>query len=216
MTHKLMIKTHNITGLKYLCYTRKKDHDSYNGSGKVWKSHLEEHGYNFSTELIFETEDIEEFKKVSIQKSNEYDIINSNEWANLKNEEGDGGDTVSNKRWITDGAVDRYINKDDDIPLGWKLGRSNCVFNDKNKQREFSQRIDTSERSKSIKRAWAEGKMDSRDNSKCGVRGDLNPANRLEVREKISISMKSKSAELSERIKKHKPWEKSSRGHVKN
>lgn len=214
--HKLLLKTHNKTGLKYLCYTQKIDHDSYPGSGVAWKAHLNEHGYDFSTILLFETSDYDEFKRIAIQKSLEFNVVESDEWANLKLEEGDGGDTISRKRWITDGVVDRYLSVESNIPDGWRYGRSKCVFNDPMKQREFSKRADTSERGKSIKHAWDTGKMDHRDNSKCGVRGDLNPAKKLENRKKISDSMKLRSEELSIRIKKHKPWEKSSRGHGKS
>lgn len=32
-TYKLMIKTHNVTGKKYLCITRRDDYISYKGSG---------------------------------------------------------------------------------------------------------------------------------------------------------------------------------------
>lgn len=214
--HKLMIKTHNKTGLKYLCYTQKDDHVSYTGSGVLWKIHLDEHDCDFSTELIFETEDYTKFKQTAIQKSIEFDVVDSDEWANLKIEEGDGGDTVSRKRWITDGNIDKYMNVDSILPDGWKFGRSNCVFNDPEKQSDFSKRADYIMRGKSIKKAWDDGKMNHRDNSKCGVSGDDNPSKKPENRKKISDSMKLRSAELSIRMKKHKPWEKSSRGHGKS
>lgn len=184
--HKLLIKTHKTTGLKYLCYTQKKDHISYTGSGLAWKLHLEEHGYDFDTIVVYESENYDDFKKVAIEKSKEYDIVNSNEWANLKLEEGDGGDTVSKKRWITNGSKDKYINIDSELPYGWKYGRSNCIFNDSKKQSEFAKRADVIERGKSIKNAWASGKMDHRNHSACGVKGDLNPAKRPDVKKKMS------------------------------
>lgn len=184
--HKLLIKTHKTTGLKYLCYTQKKDHISYTGSGLVWKLHLEEYGYTFDTIVVYESENYDDFKKVAIEKSKEYDVVNSNEWANLKLEEGDGGDTVSKKRWITNGSIDKYINIDSELPQGWKYGRSNCIFNDPKKQSEFAKRANVIERGKAIKNAWASGKMDHRNHSLCGVKGDLNPAKRPEVKKKMS------------------------------
>jgi hypothetical protein len=193
-THKLMIKTHKITKLKYLCYTKSdgEKYDSYKGSGKLWKSHLKKYGNDITTELIFESDNFEQFKKIAIEKSLEYDVVNSDSWANLKIEEGDGGDTVSNKKWITDGQKDKYINRDEDVPVGWKLGRSNCIFNDREKQREFGKKCDLKKRGAAIKKAWDDGKMNNRDHSKCGVRGEANSSKRLEVRNKISNSRKKK------------------------
>lgn len=185
--HKLMVKTHDVTGLKYLCYTRKegKAYDSYLGSGTEWERHLSLYGEFITTELVYETEDLNEFKEFARNYSYKNNIVESKEWANLRIEEGDGGDTVSNKIWITDGKVDRYHNKDEVIPEGWTRGRSNCVFNDPKIQKEFTSRVDRKKAGKGIKRAWDEGRF-NRDHSKCGVRGDQNPAKRSEVKEEIS------------------------------
>lgn len=204
MTHKLMIKVHNKTGLKYLCYTQSTGvyYDSYKGSGKHWKKHLKKHGDDISTTLIFESNDYTEFKKYAIEKSVEFDIVNSYEWANLKPEDGTGGDTVSNKKWITNGSSDVYINKDDPLPEGWRYGRSNCVFKDPSKQREFASKVDIEFRGSKIKEAWDSGKMDVRDHSKCGSSGDDNPAKRPEVREKIRIAALKDSANRAERMSK--------------
>ena len=38
--YTLMIKTHNITGLKYLCKTVNSEPHKYMGSGKYWKKHF--------------------------------------------------------------------------------------------------------------------------------------------------------------------------------
>lgn len=190
MTHKLMIKTHVETGLKYLCYTQSegKTYSKYKGSGKLWIRHLKKYGENITTELIFESDSYDEFKAVAIQKSHEFNVVEDSSWANLRIEEGDGGDTVSNKRWITNGQVDKYILKDLDIPEGWRAGRSRCVFNDPNAQREFQERVDYAKRGKSIKKAWDNGKMDKRDNTNIG-QSNYKP----EVKEKIRAALKGKS-----------------------
>ena len=54
--HKLMIKTHNVTGLKYLCYTKKagSSYDEYLGSGKLWKEHLKQYGKDILIQLHYE------------------------------------------------------------------------------------------------------------------------------------------------------------------
>lgn len=208
-----MIKTHTITGLKYLCYTRSEgeSYSSYKGSGTRWKKHLAKYGDVITTELIYETDSFEDFKLFAISKSIEFDVVHSDDWANLKIEEGDGGDTVSNKMWITDGQIDKYILKDSVIPEGWFKGRSNCVFNDKDNQRKFGKLASTENKIYGMKKAWADGKMDKRDNSKCGCKGKNNVACRPEVRAKISKAAKEQSVERSERAKKTQFWKKRER-----
>lgn len=177
MKHKLMIKTHLTTKLKYLCYTTKDgiEYQKYNGSGKKWKNHLKQHGNNIHTELIFETEDYIEFKKFAIKKSIELNIVDSKEWANLKIEEGDGGDTVSNKQWITNGELEKYILKIDEIPVGWYKGRSNkCVFKNPEKQKIYAKSQSFELRSSISKKIWESGKMDKRKNP--DISGDNNPS----------------------------------------
>lgn len=203
MSHKLMIKTHNKTGLKYLCYTRSDgpSYEKYKGSGTHWKRHLKKYGDDITTELIYESDDYEDFKRVAIQKSYELNVVESNDWANLKIEEGHGGDTVSNRIWITNGEVDKYVYKDSVIPESWVKGRSNCVFNNSSKQKEFSALADLSLRGKGIKKAWDTGKFDKRDHSKCGVKGEDNPAKRPEVRKMIAEKSLEQSDERSKRAK---------------
>lgn len=185
--HKLMIKTHTITGLKYLCYTQRDDHITYTGSGVLWKKHLKVHGDIFSTQLLYETENYKEFVEYARDISIKFNVVNDISWANLKLEEGDGGDTVSNRIWITDGENNKYIINTCEIPDKWYKGRSNCVFNDKNKQAEFSKRTDRVKAGISIKKTWDEGRF-IRDHSKCGVSGDKNPSKRKEVKAKISLA----------------------------
>lgn len=196
MSHKLLIKTHKVTGMKYLCYTQKIDHEAYLGSGKYWIRHLEKYGNDIETELVFITEDYEKFVQTAIQKSIELNVVLSDSWANLRLEDGVGGNTVSNKMWITDETDEMYIEKESHIPTGWHRGRSKlkCKFTDIHFQREMSSRSDRVKAGESIKKAWAEGRV-KRDNSKCGTRGLNNPSKRLEVREKISAWHKQKAQE---------------------
>lgn len=197
-----MIKTHNATGLRYLCYTRKKDHESYAGSGIDWLQHLLQHGFNFSTELVLETESFEVFKVKAIELSIQHNVVESSNWANRKIEEGDGGDTVSNKKWITNGNEDRYLTIGLELPEGWKYGRSKCVFNDPDRQREFSIKSDRKKAGEKTKQAWAEGRV-KRDNSKLGRKGEANVSKRPEVAAKIKAfaSTESEKTIRSERMK---------------
>ncbi len=83
----LYIKQHNITGLKYFGKTIR-DPFTYIGSGVYWTRHVKKHGNNVTTTWAkkFETkESLVEFAKEFSKTNN---IIESNEWANLKEEDG--------------------------------------------------------------------------------------------------------------------------------
>jgi hypothetical protein len=88
----LYVKTHNITGLKYLGKTIKNPF-VYKGSGLRWVRHLKEYGYDVTTEIIYATEDKNDFRKTAIYYSRLWNIVKSNEWANITEEEGQGGNT---------------------------------------------------------------------------------------------------------------------------
>ena len=89
----LLLKTHNDTKLKYLCkhYGTEESCFTYTGSGTYWKNHIKKHGNNVETIIVDVFDDIESFKKVSIALSEELDIVNSKEYANLVIEDGHGG-----------------------------------------------------------------------------------------------------------------------------
>lgn len=96
----LMIKTHNKTGFKYLCQTRRKDPHAYLGSGTHWKLHLKTHGADITTEVIGQYEDKAMLKEAGIYYSNLHNVVESEEWANLRIEDGDGGDTSKTVGYI--------------------------------------------------------------------------------------------------------------------
>jgi hypothetical protein len=154
--------THNKTNLKYLGFTERDDigaKNGYFGSGKDWIKHLNEHGYDISTEILLVTYDPITLKEMGIYYSKLWDIVKSKEWANLRPEQGYGGDTVSDKQWVTDGLNEKYILKTDQVPVGWKKGRSNkCVFKNNEMQSNFSNRRDTEKQKQTYARNKAEGK----------------------------------------------------------
>ena len=86
----LYIKTHNQTGLKYLGKTTKNPL-KYKGSGKYWLRHIKKHGYDVTTEIIFQSYDFNEFKTFALDYSTKNNIVEGNEWANLMPETGTGG-----------------------------------------------------------------------------------------------------------------------------
>lgn len=89
--YTLYVKTHRTTGLKYFGFTTAKDPHKYTGSGTYWKLHLNKHGYDYTTEIIKECQSKDELKEWGLYYSNLWDIVKSNDWANLKEEIGDGG-----------------------------------------------------------------------------------------------------------------------------
>lgn len=90
MLYKLYVKTHNKTGKKYLGQTKKEDAHSYPGSGIYWTRHLKQHGNNCTTEIIKECENMEDLRQWGLYYSELWDVVNNEEWANLKPESGDG------------------------------------------------------------------------------------------------------------------------------
>jgi hypothetical protein len=92
----LYVKTHRITGLKYLGKT-KRNPLIYPGSGVYWKRHLVVHGKAHETEILKECQSNQEIKHWGKYYSDLWDIVNAVDnlgnkiWANLKPEEGDGG-----------------------------------------------------------------------------------------------------------------------------
>lgn len=87
----LYVKTHNITGLKYLGQTKQSDPNIYKGSGKYWKNHINIHGYDVTTEILFQTNSKIELIEKGIYYSKLWNIVESKEWANLTEENGYGG-----------------------------------------------------------------------------------------------------------------------------
>ena len=94
----LYLKTHNQTGLKYLGKTERNPF-KYKGSGVYWRRHLKKYGSDVTTEVLFQTEDPEELQRIGIEYSSKWDVVNSNEFANLIEENGVGGDTSSHRKY---------------------------------------------------------------------------------------------------------------------
>lgn len=98
----LYIKTHNKTGLKYFGKTVQ-DPTIYEGSGRYWKMHIATHGYDVTTELLncgAPYEEEIEFKEAALEFSMINNIVESTQWANLRLETGDGGDTSMCENYI--------------------------------------------------------------------------------------------------------------------
>lgn len=86
----LYLKTHNVTGLKYVGYTSRSP-QTYRGSGKHWVRHINKHGYDVTTIVLYETSYMEEIKEIGLYFSELWNIVESKEFANMKQEDGTGG-----------------------------------------------------------------------------------------------------------------------------
>jgi hypothetical protein len=135
MSYKLYLKEHLDTGLKYLGVTVQKDPHKYTGSGKHWKAHIAKHGYNVSTDVIFETEDYEVFKEWCVHVSDHLNIVESEEYANLIPETGDkvnpigqkvATEKVTGSVWITNGKENQRVHLGYNVlPEGYWRGKTN-------------------------------------------------------------------------------------------
>ena len=88
----LYIKQHSITKLKYFGKTHKNPME-YMGSGKHWLRHIKKHGKKYVETIWYQLfTDKNKLIEYALNFSKENNIVESNNWANLKNENGlDGG-----------------------------------------------------------------------------------------------------------------------------
>lgn len=83
----LYVKTHRITGLKYLGQTQKNPL-KYKGSGLDWIAHIKQHGYNVDTEILLTTASKEERNYWGRYYSNQWQVVTGQDdfgnkiWAN--------------------------------------------------------------------------------------------------------------------------------------
>lgn len=85
--YRLLLKTHNKTGMKYLCVTCKENYEKYRGSGVYWLKHLKKHGYDISTTIIHESKHRDQdFIDFCIETSKRLNVVESEEFANLMHE----------------------------------------------------------------------------------------------------------------------------------
>ena len=89
----LYLKIHNQTGYMYLGKTTQ-DPQKYTGSGIKWKRHLAKHGKDVTTLVLFESESPTEVKNQGIFYSEYFDVVSSNDFANMTVEQGDGGNNI--------------------------------------------------------------------------------------------------------------------------
>ena len=148
-----MIKRHKITGLLYFCKTAKFDPNTYLGSGKYWKRHLNVHGINIETIWVMLFDNFDELTEFATFFSEFHDIVfakntlGNKKWANLEIENGIDGMPIGTNRglpfkekakinntgiknpsygkyWWTDGILE---TKSKQCPQGWNRGRAPSI-----------------------------------------------------------------------------------------
>jgi hypothetical protein len=161
----LYVKTHNVTGLKYFGKTTKKDPYSYKGSGKYWLKHLKKHGLNITTEIIAAFTNEELCKKYAIDYSIKNDIVNSNKWANLREENGLDGAPIGNivtshtKQKISKSLIGKSQIKSQYIIKEDRLVRSKRI-SEANKGRFWINNGIISKKVRSLEPGWFIGRLD--------------------------------------------------------
>ena len=85
----LYVKQHSVTGKLYFGKTIKKDPVKYLGSGLHWTRHLHKYGKEHVVTLWYELFiDHAECMKFALEFSEKMDIVNSDQWLNLRVETG--------------------------------------------------------------------------------------------------------------------------------
>lgn len=88
----LLVMQHNVTGLKYFCKTAQLHWlNYYKGSGKYWKRHLAKHGKDITVGVLGIYYDEQRCRNAALNFSKENNIVKSDEWANLIEENGIDG-----------------------------------------------------------------------------------------------------------------------------
>jgi hypothetical protein len=93
----LYLKQHNKTGLKYFGKTTR-DPFKYKGSGLHWLRHLKTHGRDVSTLKVWKFDRQAVCSRFAVWYSKKFDIVVSNEYANLVEEMGVDGCPMQGER----------------------------------------------------------------------------------------------------------------------
>ena len=182
--YKLYLKTHNITGLKYLGYT-KNNPFKYRGSGLYWRRHLNEYGNDVKTEVLFEHDDIKVLSEKGLEYSIMWNVAQSEEFANLCNEDGNLNRGESNINFRGHPQTDetrRKISENNGRGLKGKFGKDHPCYGIK--------RLDNTER---LKQAHAEGIIKSPGGWNKGLKTGP-PTN--ETKQKMSKALKGRKKKI--------------------
>jgi hypothetical protein len=77
--------------------TSSKNPHKYKGSGTYWNLHIRKHGYDVETKILLATNSKYDIKITGLFFSKIFNVVESKEFANLKEESGEGGWDAVNK-----------------------------------------------------------------------------------------------------------------------
>ena len=136
----LYLKTHRVTGLKYLGKT-KMDPYKYKGSGTDWKNHLWVYGNDVVTEVIRECATSKELSKWGRYYSVIFDVVNSPEFLNRIPETGGGGEpSEEHKRKLSEALKGKNKGKKHSEEAKRKMSESSKGKNKGKKHSEEAKR----------------------------------------------------------------------------
>lgn len=90
MLYYLYIKQHRVTQLKYFGFTIRNPFE-YRGSGVYWRKHLSKHGHKVDTIEIYGFDTQTLAREFALKFSRDNNIVVSDEWANLTEEDAANG-----------------------------------------------------------------------------------------------------------------------------
>jgi hypothetical protein len=106
----LYIKRHSITGKLYFGKTTRKDPVKYNGSGVHWSNHINKHGKEHVETIWYCLfVDQEECTKFALMCSEQWDIVNSEDWLNQVPECGIGGAAIGHV--VSQKSIEKLIER---------------------------------------------------------------------------------------------------------
>lgn len=148
----LYIKRHIVTGILYFGKTTKNP-DKYKGSGLLWRRILRKHGTNVETLWYCLFLDQESCTDFALKFSKINNIVESDQWANLVEENGIDGALVGHPSFITDYTEVSKKLSDNSIKM-W----SDPEFKEKMKQvhRERWTESERQRNSEMMKEKWTE------------------------------------------------------------
>lgn len=128
MTIYLYIKTHRVTGLKYFGKTTSDDPFKYKGHGVYWSCHIKKHGYNVETEIVGVFENTNDATLFALQFSKKNNIVESEEWANLQEENGIDGWPKGIPNFKSRGRKfsEEHIRRKSEAQRGMKFTKERC------------------------------------------------------------------------------------------
>jgi hypothetical protein len=172
-------------GLKYIGKTINNPHE-YMGSGIVWKNHIKKHKLSkldIKTTILFQSDDTTLFKEEAIKYSKLYNIVDSNEFANLTEEQGQGGTTFTKESHPNHPAY----TFSDRLKKYWSDSNNKKAASERMLNNNPSHRQDVKDKLSKIHTGKT---LTAEHRKKLGKPGDLNVSKRDDVRAKISESLK--------------------------